>query len=324
MQSTLKKKQECIAILEEILISHSFTDQVILKIQEVLEDNILQLFSKNDQVMTCIYSSTSYFKPYKIYPIDIITTSQTLDLVYKNDIIGYMVTENSLINKLDNSIQVLLQDVTSIGIILNTYSSSKYKFIQFVCLSIVKLINKITKLISKISARYNDVQSKIDYKEIDKSLMEMINLVYDAVDYAEISESQIEIQEDIVSIKLFLDETCRIIESMNKKVTVELKKTPKYLVFDKKHLQQLLLIIFKKMDVGIVNLIVEYNKPYLEITTNEIKNINSIEATLTFQDKMTHSRMEDFVFKNLCTLLTVNVTLSHQTIKFKIFTKIPQ
>ncbi|KAJ3377733.1 hypothetical protein HDU92_008029 [Lobulomyces angularis] len=336
VQKGFKTTQDCLQIFQYILDTQPLTCEFILKQLKIfLQSETLCLFLPIEDPDKWMCSYSTRFSNRKIFPFEDISSffDGGIFITKNNENVCYMLLKSKIIyNSLDSNIKKMVNDIICIGIMIITFTDNKYKFIQHMCFSLSQLVDKITRILDNL-VKKNEFSPSVQqqFNMINKNLGDIMNIAYDAIDYIKITENKIKIEEDnVIDIAHFFNETIQLATSISENTVIEkyLSKTmPTYMLSDKKNLQQLFILLFKK--IGSNKLIIKVKedllvdeKSFQHLIVNIINQhgfsnlfkksfikFKNMESN-TVVTRLNPIKFENCMFLKLCELLKVKVELT--------------
>lgn len=339
-------KNECLQILKNILSSSKLSYKVLFeKVVRVTDCENIKLFLLNPYTSgertkwKCEYNTEDpcdfnnvldFYSGELIVGGSCVGKKGSVFLEYKEEKIGILQLSNKKNwETLNQDTQKMLNDIICTAILLATYTDNKYNFIKYVCLTLSNIVDKISftskdihKTFFKTHPKRND-QVERNFTVINSYLSEIMNILYDTIDYIEISENKINITKGIVESKLFCKELLDLVKSLPYfKTEIQLftydTTIPKYLFFDEKHVQQLMLIFFKNIkNIEMLKLDIKYtsDKIVFHIYSKEAKNtlyLETIYSDLKIPidgniSRLNPIKFDSYMFHRLVDLLNVTI-----------------
>lgn len=307
------KKLQCVEILHNVL-----DDFDILKVMKGItiltksSNTILFKAKFESDLWECVYSTSGEFGIAKNYSFEDIPDLKCSIKNKSDSLIGILSLTGSNWITLENEIKVLVKDTIFIYLCFKTERYGNFELIKTVCKNLSNCLKQILNLLKKHEIG-GDTSRIEQLQEIDILIFNMIKILYDTIDYADLNVKNVSLEHNIVEMKSFLLQTGKIVGG-DDTIKVYYEGSEKYLIFDKKRLQQILIIILQRimanfsaigafLRVKCSSIPLDHSDD--EILSIEIGHINCADMRLifTFNDSEHNENIENFILRELSILM---------------------
>lgn len=275
-----------------------------------------QLFLSLDSKFICKYSSQSKYLANKEYIYEDLPDEQYT--IFSTKPVAILCMENAIdLYDLKDSYRTRINDVICLSIIFSQMKQSKYTFTISLCRTLGDIISSVL------------TSEETSVSTIQEPLTKMISLLNDAEDYVEIDSENIQLEKEVVSMNIFINQVIsmtdlRIILNINDHV-------PKNVYIDTNRVTQILLTIFSKLNSLTspihLNVYVENYTTMLEtdiylsfrIFADTAKDNLTIQRCLQAEN-VTMDTLNTIVAKKLCELMSGQCKIKENGIIFTIKT----
>ena len=281
----------------------------------------------------CKYSSTSDFVTDKQYGFEDLPSEQYA-IFHKSNIIAVICLSNQkILNELPGNTRQRIHDAICIGLVMGSLRDSKYSFVMSVCQSLSNIVTQIYQLSTGLSQQ-NVPKDQQKLEQMNIYLNQVIAVIYDTIDYIEIDSEKIILDNTLIDIRKFINDTTNIL-SRDMTVTKDIDdNVPQGIFIDKDRVLQMLVSVLKKVsdlkDIHLHTSFVDYSSNessdmYLIFRLFSHTSRNNLEILKRFQiEHVSVTSLDVFVVKRLCEIMKGTFDVTENGIILKIVTDVPK
>ena len=323
-------------ILQDVLqighLDYRKTVDELVKITESKWAQFFEILYASSLTFTCKYSTTTEFVAGENYDYGDLPSEQ-YSIFHKSNIVAIICLSNQpVLDTMSLKVRQRIHDTICIGLVMGNLQDTKFSFVMSVCQSLSKIVTQVLQQFGKITTLQSP-QDKRNYDIINSYLNQVISIIYDTIDYIEIDSEKIIMQNNLVDISPFVDETLAILSNRNINADLD-DNISSSIYMDRERVQQMLISVLRKVsDLKDIRLHVSY-ADYSSSESSDIfilfrvfsnTNRDNVELIKRFQiEHVSVSSLDVFVVKRLCEIMKGTFEVTESGLLMKIKTDIPR